>query len=309
VRILIALGGNAITGADGSLAPAEQQAAVAAAMDRVSELIADGVDVLLTHGNGPQVGEALRKNELLAQVMAPMPLDWCGAQTQATIGFTITNALEAALAERGLDRQVVSLITRTLVDPADPGFAEPSKPIGEYLPEVQAKALMALGQTWQDRGPRGWRRIVASPEPVRIVEAPAARALLAAGFIVVAAGGGGVPVVPDGRGFRGVEAVIDKDLTAALLAAELGADVLVIATDVPHAVLSFGTPAERPLSDVPAAQLRRYAADGHFASGSMGPKVRAALRFVESGGARAVITDLASIPAAARGKAGTVVEP
>ncbi len=313
MRVLIALGGNAMTGPDGSATPEAQQAAIGAGMDRVADLVAAGLDVVLTHGNGPQVGNLLVKNELAAHVVPPVPLDWCGAQTQATIGFTIVNELERALAARGRKRPVAAIVTRTLVDGDDPGFTHPTKPIGRYLPRAEAERLIAHGQVWEDRGERGWRRVVASPEPLEILDAPAVLALLEAGFIVVAAGGGGVPVVRNGgRGaageVRGVEAVLDKDLTAALLGVTVRADVLVIATDVEHAMLGYGTPGARPLRRVRADELSKYAGDGHFASGSMGPKVAAALRFVAAGGRRAVITSLDRITEAVSGDAGTVVE-
>ncbi len=306
-RAVIALGGNAMTGPDGSATPAAQQAALAVAAGAIAEVVAAGVEVVLTHGNGPQVGNLLVKNEMAASVVPPVPLDWCVAQTQATVGFTLTDELDAALAARGLHRRTAALVTRTLVDPADPHFAAPSKPIGRYLSAEEAARFVALGQLWEDRGPRGWRRVVASPEPRSVVDAPAVAALLAAGFVVVCAGGGGVPVVAE-RPMRGVEAVIDKDLTAALLARELDADTLVIATDVRNVVLGFGTDAARPLGRVAPAELRAHAAAGEFGRGSMGPKVEAALRFVEGGGERAVITSLENIADAVTGNAvGTVI--
>ncbi len=306
-RAVIALGGNAMTGPDGAATPGAQQAALAVAAGAIADVVAAGVEVVLTHGNGPQVGNLLVKNEMAAGVVPPVPLDWCVAQTQATVGFTLTDELDAALAARGLDRRTAALVTRTLVDPADPHFAAPSKPIGRYLPAEEAARFLALGQRWEDRGPRGWRRVVASPEPRSVVDAAAIAALVAAGFVVVCAGGGGVPVVAE-QPMRGVEAVIDKDLTAALLARELGADTLVVATDVPHVVLGFGTDAARPLGRVTPAEMRTHAAAGEFGSGSMGPKVEAALRFVEGGGERAVITSLENIADAVSSDAvGTVV--
>jgi carbamate kinase len=309
VRVLIALGGNAMTGPDGSAAPADQQRAVALAMDSVADLVAAGVDVVLTHGNGPQVGNLLVKNELAASVVPPVPLDWCGAQTQATIGLLILDALEAALSARGIDKRVAAVVTRTLVDGADPGFQKPTKPIGRYLPEPEARVLIDHGQTWEDRGDRGWRRVVASPEPVEILDAPAIAVLADAGFVVVGAGGGGIPVVRgDDGALRGVEAVIDKDLSAAVLARSVAADVLVIATDVAHVVLDYNTAAARPLQRTTASELRRLQQGQDFASGSMGPKVEAALRFVEGGGTRAAITSLENIESAVHGRAGTVVE-
>jgi carbamate kinase len=268
------------------------------------------VDVVLTHGNGPQVGNLLVKNELAAAVVPPVPLDWCGAQTQGTIGFLIMDALDRSLAQRGVDRKVATLVTRTRVDGADPGFARPTKPIGRYLPAGEAAVLVEHGQIWEDRGERGWRRVVASPQPLEILDAPAIGVLSDAGYVVVAAGGGGIPVVRDGDGtLRGVEAVIDKDLAAALLARSLDVDVLVIATDVDHAILDYGTDRARPIGQVTTSEMRSHAADGQFASGSMGPKVEAAVRFVEQGGTRSVITSLQRIGDAVRGSTvGTVIE-
>jgi carbamate kinase len=307
--VLVALGGNAMTGPDGSATPKAQRAAIAAAMEHVAELVAAGHEVVLTHGNGPQVGNLLVKNELAAHIVPPVPLDWCGAQTQGTIGFTMVDTLEASLAARGISRPVAAIVSRTLVDPDDPGFSHPSKPIGRYLTREQAQRLIDHGERWEDRGEKGWRRVVASPEPREVLETPTLLTLLEAGYIVVAAGGGGIPVVRGDRGsVHGVEAVIDKDLTAALLARSISADVLVIATDVAHAVVGYGTPAARELGSVTPEQLQGYAAEGHFASGSMGPKVEAAIRFVRGGGRRAVITALELIGEAVDGTTGTVIE-
>jgi len=310
-RVVIALGGNAMTGPDGSATPGAQRDAIAAASRHVAAVVATGVQVVLTHGNGPQVGNLLVKNELAAHEVPPVPLDWCVAQTQATIGFTLADELDAALAARGLPQRTAALVTRTLVDADDPHFREPSKPVGRFLPRAQAERSMAHGQVWEDRGERGWRRVVASPDPRSVVDVPAVEALLGAGFVVVCAGGGGVPVVDDGTGgaLRGVEAVVDKDLTAALLARELDAATLVIATDVPQVLVGYGTSAARPLGRVTADELRAHAAAGEFARGSMGPKVEAALRFVASGGTRAVITSLEHIADAVAGDdVGTVLQ-
>ncbi|XVQ13785.1 carbamate kinase [Spirillospora sp. CA-255316] len=308
-RVLIALGGNAMTGPDGSATPDAQAAAIGRAMERVADLVAAGAPVALTHGNGPQVGNLLIKNQLAAHMVPPVPLDWCGAQTQGTIGVLMVSALERALAARGASRPVTAVVTRTLVDAADRGFSDPVKPVGRYFPGDEAERFMALGQSWRSFGPRGWRRVVASPEPLEILDAGAAAVLLEAGHVVVAAGGGGVPVVRDpGGALRGVEAVVDKDLAAQLLARRLGADTLVIATDVEHAMAGYGTAAERPLRRTTAAELRALAAAGHFAGGSMGPKVEAVLRFTAAGGRRAAITSLDRITEAAQGKAGTIIE-
>ncbi|WP_243717367.1 carbamate kinase [Actinomadura sp. KC345] len=307
-RILIALGGNAMTAPDGSAAPGAQAAAIERAMGPVAELVAAGARVALTHGNGPQVGNLLIKNQLAADVVPPVPLDWCGAQTQATVGVMIMNALERALAARDAARPVAAVVTRTLVDASDPGFADPAKPVGRYFPEEDARRAMARGEVWRRFGERGWRRVVASPEPLSILDAGAAAALLDAGHVVVAAGGGGAPVARVDGTLRGVEAVVDKDLAAQLLARRLGATTLVIATDVENAMTGFGTPRQRPLHRTTAAELGELAAAGHFAGGSMGPKVEAVRRFVAAGGRRAAIASLARLGDAAYGKAGTVVE-
>jgi carbamate kinase len=309
MRVLLALGGNAMANADGRVRVEDQQAAAAVAMRAAAELIEAGADVVITHGNGPQVGNLLVKNEIAAEVVPPVPLDWCGAQTQATLGLTLMNALENELAGRGIDRHTATVVTRTLVAADDPGLSRPTKPIGRHLPEEEARPLMEHGQVWEDRGEKGWRRVVASPEPVEILDGGAARTLVDAGYVVVAAGGGGVPVVRDDGGLRGVEAVIDKDLGAALLAVTVDADVLVIATDVAHAVLRYGKPDAEPLGRLKVSEMRAHLAEGHFASGSMGPKVEAACRFVERGGRHAAITELDHILDAAAGEAGTVVVP
>ncbi|PSK98627.1 carbamate kinase [Haloactinopolyspora alba] len=308
MKVLIALGGNAMTAPDGSARPGDQVAAVTAAVEPVAELVAEGFDVVLTHGNGPQVGNLLVKNELAASVVPPVPLDWCGAQTQGTIGYIIVNALERALAARGSRRRVAAVVSRTRVAADDPRLSAPSKPIGRYLPLEEARVMIEHGQVWEDRGERGWRRVVASPEPLEALDAAAVSGLTAAGFVVVASGGGGIPVVRQDDGtLRGVEAVVDKDLAAALLGRTLGVDVLVIATDVDAAMVGFGTGNARPLGRVDVGTLREYAAEGYFAGGSMGPKVEAACRFVEGGGQRASITSLANIGAAVREGAGTTV--
>jgi carbamate kinase len=314
MRVLLALGGNAMTNSEGRARVEDQVAAAQVAMTAVAGLVAEGVDVVITHGNGPQVGNLLVKNELAASVVPPVPLDWCGAQTQGTLGFVLMNALDAALAGRGIDKRTVTVVTRARVASDDPGFTTPTKPIGRFLPVAEAKVLVQHGETWEDRGEKGWRRVVASPEPLEILDAPAVQVLVDAGFVVVANGGGGIPVIhaPDGS-ISGVEAVIDKDLGAALLARTVAADVLVIATDVPQAVLRYGEPDAEPLGRVTVGELRRHAQEGHFASGSMGPKVDAACRFVEQGGSRSVITDLQHIVTAVTDPeghpTGTVVVP
>jgi carbamate kinase len=309
LRTVIALGGNALTAADGSARPEDQQQAVERTMPHIAALVAAGHEVVITHGNGPQVGNLLVKNEIAASVVPPVPLDWCDAQTQGTIGALIMNALGRSLCASGLPPKVAALVSRTLVDLADPAFAKPTKPIGRFLPREEAAVLIEHGEIWEDRGAKGWRRIVPSPEPRACVDSDAARVLLDAGFVVTCGGGGGIPVVPDGPGgYRGVEAVIDKDLTAAVLADALGADALIIATDVDAVLLGWETAQAVPLGQVHTAEMRKHIAAGEFPSGSMLPKVEAACRFAESATGRfAVITSLERIEEGIAGRAGTII--
>jgi carbamate kinase len=313
MRVLCALGGNALSSPDGRARPEDQIAAAGRAAEGLADLVAAGHEVVVTHGNGPQVGNLLVKNELAAAVVPPVPLDWCVAQTQATIGVLLSNALERALHVRDAHRPVAALVTRTLVHADDPGMLAPSKPIGRYLPRDEAQVLIDHGEVWHDFGAKGWRRVVASPEPQRILDVPAVRAMVDSGYVVIAGGGGGVPVVADpadpAGGLRGVEAVIDKDLGAALLAEAVEADVLLIATDVPQVLLGYGTPSERALGRVTLGELQAHADDGEFGAGSMGPKVEAALRFVRRTGRHASICSLDDIVPALAGTAGTFVTP
>ena len=309
---VIALGGNAISPAGTAGTAVEQTENLHGSMRQIAALVADGLDdLVLTHGNGPQVGNVLIKNELARDVVPPVPLDWCVAQTQATIGFTIADTLGYELAERGMRRPVVPVVSRVLVERDDPAFDAPTKPIGPYLDDADELARReAEGQQFTEIPGRGWRRVVASPEPRASLDRQAVELLLEDGAIVVANGGGGIPVVDQPDGPRtGVESVIDKDLAGALLAEEIGAGTLVILTDVPGVAVGFGTDDERWLDDVAVTELRRHQADGHFRAGSMGPKVEAACRFVERTGGRAVIGDLGHAPEAVNGTAGTRVRP
>ena len=310
MRVVIALGGNAMSSPDGSATPESQHEAVARASVPIAELVAAGHEVLLTHGNGPQVGDILLKNELAAAVVPPVPLSWCGAQTQATLGMLLMNHLGGALSERGIDKQVVAVVSRTLVDADDPAFDNRTKPVGRYVTQEDAEALMVHGERFVEIPNRGWRRVVASPEPLECLDIAAAEVLLREGFVVVCNGGGGIPTVrrADGR-LEGIEAVIDKDLTAALLAERVGADVLVIATDVETVVADWGTPQAHPIREIDATALRVVATEQMFAPGSMGPKVEAVTRFVERTGGTAAITSLDQLSAAVAGKAGTRVVP
>ncbi len=310
MRIVIALGGNAMTSPDGSARPEDQRAAVTEAAGPIVDLAVEGHDVLLTHGNGPQVGNLLLKNELAASVVPPVPLDWCGAQTQATIGDLLLNALDVGFARRGSDRRTAVLVSRSLVDADDPAFHRPTKPIGRYLPEGDARLMMEHGQQYVEVPGRGWRRVVASPEPVAVLDGPAAAVLLDRGFVVVCSGGGGIPTVRRSDGtLEGVEAVIDKDLTAAMVAQEISADLLVIATDVDSAVTDWGTPHARPIGEVTTSEMRAIAKDQGFATGSIGPKVEAVTRFAERTGGTGIITSLARISLAIEGHLGTRVVP
>jgi carbamate kinase len=301
-RVVVALGGNAIAGERGA-DPASQQSAVEAACEQIAELVAGGHEVAITHGNGPQVGNLLLKNDLAREVVPPVPLDWCVAQTQATLGFLIVTALEAALARRGSPRLVATVVTRVLVDRDDPAWARPTKPIGRYLGAAEAAERIAAGEAWEDRGERGWRRMVPSPHPIEILDRAAVEALISDGAIVVAAGGGGIPMVREDGRLSGVEAVLDKDLTAALLARTIGAGCLVIATDVEAAATGYGTDRQQWLGAVERERLRALLEAGEFGGGSMGPKVEAALAF----GGRSVITSLERLREGVEGAAGTQV--
>lgn len=306
-RIVVALGGNAIAAPSRADAPA-QQAAVERAMEAVADIVVSGYEVAITHGNGPQVGNLLVKNELASGTVPPVPLDWCVAQTQATLGYLIVTALEGALERRHARRNVAAVVTRVLVDVDDPAWTSPSKPIGRYLAEEEARQRVQAGERRESRGALGWRRVVPSPEPRELLDRHAVRRLLEHGGAVVAAGGGGIPMVRKDDRLIGVEAVIDKDLSAALLASEVGADQLFIVTDVDGIALAFETPDERWLRHVTPPTLRRLDAEGHFGQGSMRPKVEACARFVEKSGGRAMITSLDRLGEAIEGRAGTIVE-
>ena len=260
---------------------------------------------MLTHGNGPQVGNLLIQNALAAKTVAPMPMDVCGAMSQGEIGYMAAQTLANHLAKRRLSVPVVTVVTQVAVDPKDPAFAAPSKPVGPFYSEAEARKMMLEeGTTMREDAGRGWRRVVPSPEPKEIVEIEAIRDLVDDGVLVVCSGGGGVPVVRGRGALSGIDAVIDKDLAAALLAAELSADALLILTDVHHAYIHYNTPQQQALSTVSVAEMEGYAAEGHFKAGSMGPKVAACLRFAYAGG-DAVIASLTEVVPALHGTAGT----
>lgn len=297
-----------MTSPDGRATPEHQASAIGEASEHIADLVALGHEVLLTHGNGPQVGNLLVKNELTARHVPPVPLDWCGAQTQGTIGMLLLNALEKAFRARRIDRPCAALVSRTLVDTADPGFISPTKPVGRYLTAEAIEPLIASGQSFVEVPDRGWRRVVPSPQPLDCLDARSADSLMQAGFVVVCSGGGGIPTVRGDDGtLHGVEAVIDKDLTAALIARQVGAHMLVIATDVEAVITDWGTDRARPIGNVTVEEMREIAADQGFAEGSMGPKVEAITNFAESTEGTGVITSLARIADAVDAGAGTQV--
>lgn len=303
--VVVALGGNAIL-QPGQVGTFEEQLFnIDGAMGRIAALVEAGWRVVLTHGNGPQVGNLLIQNALAAKTVAPMPMDVCGAMSQGQIGYMAAQTLANHLHKRRLEVPVVTLVTQVAVDPRDKAFAHPSKPVGPFYSEAEAKKMMfEEGTSMREDAGRGWRRVVPSPEPREIIELEAIRELVASGSLVVCSGGGGVPVVRSRGALSGIDAVIDKDLAAALLAAELGADVLLVLTDVPRAYIHYGTPEQTALSRVTAAEMRAYAVEGHFKAGSMGPKVEACLRFVDAGG-ESVIASLTEVGPALAGEAGT----
>jgi carbamate kinase len=312
--ILIALGGNALHRSGGDNSWNEARGRMRAAVRHLVAVVRGGGELVLTHGNGPQVGLALRQNELSDREVPQRPLDVLDAETQGQIGYLIQTEMGSALRRARIDRSVLTVISRMEVHPRDPAFRHPTKPIGRFYSEEESRVFRKqYGWTMAYDGARhGWRRLVPSPSPVRWLEGPAVRSLLAAGlakrWIPVVAGGGGIPVVRRAGGaYEGVEAVIDKDLGAALVARELDLPTLAIITDVPGAAISFGGRGERWLGQVTLEELERYHAAGEFSAGSMGPKVEAGLRFLRAGGRRFIITDIPSLARALKDEAGTRV--
>ena len=311
-RVVVALGGNAISPPGEGVTAEQEQETIGRAMTAIADLIVEGWHLVLTHGNGPQVGQLMVQNEVAAAFVPPMPLHFCVAQTQATIGYAICNTLEYELAERGSELSVVPIISRVLVAEDDPGWDEPAKPVGAYLQISETEAARRMettGQTWASFEDKGWRRVVPSPDPVELLDGHTLAMLLEAGAIVVVNGGGGIPMVRRDGLLRGVECVVDKDLSAALVGTRIGADQLIILTDVQAVALRYGEDEQEWLGEISATELRKLQDDGHFGAGSMGPKVEAALRFVEATGGRAVIAALDDIAAAVRGDVGTRVRP
>ncbi len=286
----------------------EQRRNLVSTAEGIAAVLAAGYQVVLTHGNGPQVGDALLRSEFSAQHAPPLPLDVCVAETQASIGYLLQQALQEPLRRRGLARPVITVITQVLVSKRDPAFQHPTKPVGPFYTREQAEER-SRAHGWhvvEDAG-RGWRRVVPSPEPTVIIELDAIRGAVLSGALVIACGGGGIPVVFEQDELVGVDAVIDKDRASSLLAWELEADLFLISTGVGQVALNFGTPQEKPLERLSATDARRYLSEGHFPAGSMGPKIEAALSYFKRGGKEVIITSPERIPEALQGMAGTCI--
>ncbi|TMD67955.1 MAG: carbamate kinase [Chloroflexi bacterium] len=308
---VVAIGGNSLIKDEAHKSVPDQFAAVRETAVHITDMIEQGWNVVITHGNGPQVGFILLRSEYARDVIHTVPLDLCGADTQGAIGYMIQQALHNEFLRRSIQRQCVTVVTQVLVDKNDPAMHNPSKPIGSFYKEEEAKTKMAQ-EGWamvEDAG-RGWRRVVPSPQPQEIIERDAIEALIKGRFIVVAVGGGGIPVVQDETGnLAGVEGVIDKDLASSLLATTLHADLLLISTAVEKASLNYHKPDQRDLGTITLGEAKRYYDEGHFAKGSMGPKVRAIINYLEQGGRAALITMPETIGRALSGQTGTWIKP
>ena len=308
---IVAVGGNALIKDNQHKTVQDQYAAAVDTMAHIADMIAEGWNVVVTHGNGPQVGFILRRSELSAHELHEVPLDYCGADTQGSIGYMFQQALYNEFVRRKMQKSAVTVVTQTIVDRNDPAFQNPTKPIGSFMDEEQAKMRMEKdGWTVVEDAGRGWRRVVPSPIPLRIVEADAINALIDKGFVVIGVGGGGIPVIetPEGN-LVGVEAVIDKDFGAAILASMLKADLFLISTAVEKVALNFNKPNQQWLDQMTAAEARQYIAEGHFAKGSMLPKIQAILKYLDNVGKKALITDPVHIKDALNGKTGTWILP
>lgn len=307
---VVALGGNALIIDKHRKSIPDQFDAVKETVMHITDMIEDGWQVVITHGNGPQVGFILRRSELAMHELHPVPLDYCGADTQGAIGYMIQKALRNEFVRRGINGRAVTVVTQVEVDSNDPALAKPSKPIGSFLDEGTAKQRMTGDQVFVEDSGRGWRQVVPSPKPKRIIEIDAIRNLVDSNFIVVTVGGGGIPVVEKPSGFiRGIEAVIDKDFASGLLANLIDADLLLITTAVEKVALNFNKPDQKWLSQITVAEAEKYIQEGHFAPGSMLPKIQAIVKFLKNGGKQALITDPPNIARALKGETGTWVLP
>ncbi len=307
---VVAVGGNSLIKDPAHPEVPHQWDAVRETCTHVAEMVEQGWDLAITHGNGPQVGFILRRNELAAHEVHQTPMDLINADTQGSIGYMLQQALSNEMHRRGIRKQAVTVITQTLVDAQDPAFQHPTKPIGAFLDEAQARALEAEGWSVIEDAGRGWRRVVASPKPRQILELEIVTRLLKDGYIVIAVGGGGIPVVRNRKGeLRGVMAVVDKDLATALLAIGLRADLFLISTAVEKVALNYRQPDQVDLDRMTLSEAKRYLAEGHFAPGSMRPKIEAVIHYLEAGGPRAIITNPENIARALQGETGTHIVP
>lgn len=306
---VVAIGGNSLITDNKDPSVPKQWDAVRETTRNVADMVEAGWTVVVTHGNGPQVGFILRRNELAAAEVHPTPLDLIGADTQGSIGFMLQQTLNNEFHKRKIERQCITLVTQTRVEANDPAFEHPTKPIGSFMDEDRAREFEREGwQVVEDAG-RGWRRVVASPEPVEIIEEQAIADAVRMGWIVVAVGGGGIPVIRNHSGeLRSVYAVIDKDRASSLLASSIDADLFLISTGVEKVAIHFGKPQQQNLDKMTLSEARRYMAEGHFAPGSMLPKIEACLRFLQKSGkpgAYALITNPPNLGRALRGETGT----
>lgn len=308
---VVAVGGNALIVDDKHSSIPDQSVAAAASTRSIVELMELGWNVVITHGNGPQVGFILRRSEIAIDEVPPVPMDYAVADTQGAIGWMFQRALHNEFVGRGIKRDSATIVTQVLVDRSDPAFNDPTKPVGSYMNESVARArAAAFGWTVKCEEGRGWRRVVPSPTPKAVIEIASIRRMIDAGCAVIACGGGGIPVVADERGhYHGVEAVIDKDLASSLLARELGAELFVVSTAVEKVAINFNKPNERWLDRLNLAEARQYYKNGEFGSGSMAPKVRAMIEYVEATGRHGIITDLLHLAHAAKGESGTHIVP
>ena len=306
---VVAVGGNSLILDNKHQSVQDQYKAASETMKHIADMIEKGWEVVITHGNGPQVGYILARSEYSRGILHEVPLDSCGADTQGAIGYNFQMALGNEFKRRGIDKPITTVVTQVLVDKDDPSFKKPTKPIGQFYSadEAQKRKEKDGWDIMEDSG-RGWRRVVASPDPKEIIELPAIKALINAGVVTVAVGGGGIPVIRDDQGnLKGVAAVIDKDLASSLLANLLNADLLLISTAVEKVCLNFGKPDQKALDKVTLAEAKKYMDEGHFKPGSMLPKIKAIMRFLEKGGSQGLITDPAHIPQALDGKTGTLL--
>ena len=306
----VAIGGNSLILDPKHPDVSHQWDAVRVTCEHIANMIAEGWSVIITHGNGPQVGYILRRNEIAEKEVHPTPLDLIGADTQGSIGYMLQQSLDNSLRRRGINRTVLTVVTQVRVDPKDPAFQHPTKPIGGFMTEEEAHRKESEGWSVVEDAGRGWRRVVASPKPLTIQEINAIRALIMNDYIVIAVGGGGIPVIRNAQGeLRGTYAVIDKDRASSLLAQMLRADLFVISTGVEKVALNYNKTDQRFLDRMTLDEAEQYIAEGHFPPGSMLPKIEAAVEFVRMGGPQAIITDPPNLARALRGETGTRIVP